>query len=152
VKTLAKPLDKAEIVERLRRVRPHTSRRWGTMSAHQMICHLADAFRMAIGERPVSERTHLLNRTIVKWAALYLPVPWPRGIPTRPEIDPCRGGTGPGEFTADLTELERLLERVTVRPRTFEWRAHPTFGSLSESAWLRWGYLHMDHHLRQFGL
>jgi len=25
------------------------------------------------------------------------------------------------------------------------------FGRLSDAAWLRWGYLHMDHHLRQFG-
>jgi hypothetical protein len=29
---------------------------------------------------------------------------------------------------------------------------HPIFGAMSERAWLRWGYLHMDHHLRQFGV
>ena len=25
-------------------------------------------------------------------------------------------------------------------------------GTLSEAAWLRWAYLHTDHHLRQFGV
>jgi hypothetical protein len=28
---------------------------------------------------------------------------------------------------------------------------HPVFGAMSDSAWRRWGYLHTDHHLRQFG-
>jgi hypothetical protein len=26
------------------------------------------------------------------------------------------------------------------------------FGRMSQAAWLRWAYLHMDHHLRQFGV
>ena len=28
---------------------------------------------------------------------------------------------------------------------------HPFFGAMSPNQWLRWGYLHTDHHLRQFG-
>jgi hypothetical protein len=32
----------------------------------------------------------------------------------------------------------------------FEGQQHPIFGPMSRSAWLRWAYLHMDHHLRQF--
>jgi hypothetical protein len=28
---------------------------------------------------------------------------------------------------------------------------HPIFGPLSYPQWMRWGYLHCDHHLRQFG-
>jgi len=29
--------------------------------------------------------------------------------------------------------------------------ARPIFGPLTRAEWLRWGYLHADHHLRQFG-
>lgn len=29
---------------------------------------------------------------------------------------------------------------------------HPGFGRMSQSDWLRWGYRHVDHHLRQFGV
>jgi len=57
------------------------------MSAHQMVCHLSDSFRMAIGEKRVSEDITPLRRTIVKWIVLYLPLRWPAGILTRPEID-----------------------------------------------------------------
>jgi hypothetical protein len=112
---------------------------------------MSDAFRMGMGHKPVSQATSPLQRTLVKWIALYLPLPWPPGILTRPEIDQECGGTRPGEFAADVAQLEALVEIVTAETRSFEWPRHPIFGRMSEADWLRWGYLHMDHHLRQFG-
>jgi len=150
MKTLARPRDKAEIVRRLKEIRPESSRRWGRMTAHQMICHLSDSFRMVLGEKPVSPVAGPFPRTIVKWVALYLPVTWPVGIPTMSEIDQGRGGTLPGDFTLDVARLEALLDFVASEPRSFPWPSHPLFGRMSDAAWLRWGYLHMDHHLRQF--
>lgn len=41
MKTLARERDKAEIVRRLRVVGPESARRWGRMTAHQMVCHLS---------------------------------------------------------------------------------------------------------------
>jgi hypothetical protein len=121
------------------------------MSVHQMVCHLSDGFRMGIGRKLVSHIAGPLRRTVVKWLALYVPVAWPPGILTRPEIDQEAGGTAPIDFATDVAQLEALLELVTTRPRTFDWQPHPIFGGMSDAAWLRWGYLHMDHHLRQFG-
>ena len=152
MKTLARARDKAEILERLRRVRPDSVRRWGRMSAHQMVCHLSDAFRMALGQKPVSPASSVLQRTIVKWIALYAPLRWPPGILTRPEIDQERQGTGPMDFDADVAEVERLVEIVATAGSRFAWPVHPIFGRMSHSGWLRWSYLHMDHHLRQFGV
>ncbi len=115
MKTLARHRDKAEILQRLRAVRPDSVRRWGRMSAHQMVCHLSDSFRMVLGQKPVCDATGRLQRTIVKWIALYLPLPWPAGIPTRPELDQELGGTRPVDFAADVAELEALLDRVTTQ-------------------------------------
>ena len=28
---------------------------------------------------------------------------------------------------------------------------HPMMGHMSKWEWMRWGFLHTDHHLRQFG-
>ncbi len=151
MKSLAQSRDRAEILRRLRTVRPESVRRWGRMSAHQMVCHLADALRMGTGQKPVSHATSLLHRTIVKWIVLYVPLRWPAGILTRPEIDQELGGTRPCDFAADVAQLEALLELVTAQTRSFHWQLHPIFGRMSDAAWLRWGYLHMDHHLRQFG-
>jgi len=151
MKTLARQRDKAEILHRLRKLRAESVPRWGRMSPHQMVCHLSDSFRMVVGQKPVSHATSLLHRTIVKWIALYLPLPWPAGIRTRPEIDQELGGTRPVDFAADVAQLEALLELITAQTRSVDRQLHPTLGTMSDAAWLRWGYLHMDHHLRQFG-
>lgn len=117
-----------------------------------MICHLSDSFRMGTGQKPVSHATGPLQRTLIKWTVLYLPLPWPAGILTRPEIDQELGGTRPVDFAADVAQLEALLELITAQTRSFDWELHPMFGRMPEPAWLRWGYLHMDHHFRQFGV
>ena len=151
MKTLARQRDKDEVLRRLKSVGLESPRRWGRMSVHQMVCHVSDAFRMAMGRKAVSPASGLLKRTIVKWIALHLPLPWPAGIPTSPEIDQEAGGTSPVVFAADVAELAVLVEIFTAPARSFAWQPHPIFGTLSDAAWLRWGYLHMDHHLRQFG-
>ena len=133
-------------------MRPDRLPRWGRMSAHQMICHLSDAIRMMTGEKSVRVTTDPLRRTVVKWIALYVPLPWPRGIPTSPEIDQLKGGTKPVAFTSDLAQLEALVTAVPTSGRRLDGHAHPIFGSMSEAAWLRWAYLHLNHHLRQFGV
>lgn len=150
MKTLAREPCKIEIVRRLNTVRPDSPRRWGRMSAHQMICHLGDAFLMMMGGKAVSGATVPMPRVLVKCIALYLPLRWPAGILTRPEIDQQCGGTKPVDFGADVARVEALLDVVTMPETRFE-SEHPVFGRMSQDAWLRWGYLHMDHHLRQFG-
>src|ERR1700704_3346942 len=113
MKTLARHRDRAEILQRLRAVRPESARRCGRMSAHQMVCHLSDSFLVVTGQKPVSHSTSVLQRTVVKWIALYVPLPWPAGIPTTPEVDQERGGTRPVNFATDVAQLEALLEHVT---------------------------------------
>jgi hypothetical protein len=142
---------RAEIRRRLRTVRPDSARRWGQMSAHQMICHLTDAYHIALGQKRVSEATGPLQRTLLKWTALYLPVRWPAGVETRPEIDQRCGGTTPGDFADDVAQLEAVLDLVAAHPRDLAWPDHPIFGRMSHRDWMRWAYLHADHHLRQFG-
>ena len=151
MKTLARARDREELVDRLRRVRPDSVARWGRMSAPQMICHLADAFRMATGEKAVSAASGPLQRTLVKWLALYIPIAWPAGILTRPEIDPASGGTRPLDFARDVAQVEMLLAKTAAQSPTV-CPIHPIFGPMSHRAWLRWAYLHTDHHLRQFGV
>lgn len=153
MQTLAKERDKTEILRRLQALRPDSARRWGWMSAHQMVCHLLDSCHVATGEKYASPATGLLQRTAVKWIALYVPLRWPPGIPTRPEIDQqAGGGRRRGDFAADIAELEALLQSLCTRGKDLDGRTHPIFGRMSEAAWLRWGYLHSDHHLRRFGM
>jgi hypothetical protein len=149
MKSLSDPATKQSIADRVSLIRPHAAPRWGRMSAHQMICHLSDSWRAALGEKSVSPATGLFQRTLMKWGALYIPIEWPKEVQTRPEMDQTKGGTPPGDFEQDRAVLLNLTDRFCASNPGF---AHPIFGVLTDSERLRWGYLHMDHHLRQFGV
>jgi Protein of unknown function (DUF1569) len=151
MKSLEDPQCKAEIVERIERVRQDSPRRWGKMNAPQMVCHLNDCFLAVIGDEPISSAPGRYPRTLFKWIALYAPVRWPRGVQTRPEFDQLIGGTVPAEFEEDKRRLLGLVEEFAAMPEGVQSKAHPIFGGMSARDWMRWGYLHTDHHLRQFG-
>lgn|SRR5512146_558203 len=150
-KTLANERDKQEIVARIEKIQPSSIRRWGKMTCHQMICHLCDSFRGPMGTRHLSPVKMPGPAWLVKWIALKSRIPWPHGVKTRPEADQLIGGTPPVDFETDCAELLLLLERFTADPKDFQWHPHPMFGAMTDEDWMRWGYLHMDHHLRQFG-
>jgi hypothetical protein len=151
MKTLSNPRDKEEILRRLQTIGPETPRRWGKMSAHQMVCHLSDGCRMYIGEKKVKPTAGAFRPALLRWIAIWSAMPWPRGFRTAPEINQEIGGTPPAQFAADKRELCALLERLARRPKDFEWQPHPHFGQMSERSWMRLAYLHANHHLRQFG-
>ena len=149
--TLENSADRQVILERLGKLRPESPRQWGKMNAHQAVCHLCDSFRVGMGDRAVSGKGFPLGG-VIKWVALYVPLKWTHGTPTMPEVDQLKFGTRPVEFAADVSELERLVGRFSTVPREFSWKPHPFFGEMSDRDWMRWGWLHMDHHFRQFGV
>jgi Protein of unknown function (DUF1569). len=153
--TLLDPRERAAIDARLAALTPDRARRWGRMTAPQMVCHLTDAFRGVLGERGnagPARPAGFLARTAMKWAALYLPLPWPRGLRTSSSADQERGGTPPTVFEHDLAALRATTDRFLRELPAVSRRPHYLFGPLSEAQWARWAYRHMDHHLRQFGL
>jgi hypothetical protein len=121
------------------------------MNASQMICHLSDAFFGVMGDKPIAPVTGLNLWPLMTWFVLYAPMKWPPGVATRPEMDQLIGGTPPSQFDADMRTLLAAFGKFTAQPRSFQFRPHPMFKQMSEKDWMRWGYLHTDHHLRQFG-
>jgi hypothetical protein len=144
--------EKLEILRRLRNVRPASNGLWGRMSPHQMICHLKDSFQMAFGEKQVKSIGNIFHRTLAKWIAFSVPLPIPKNRPTLPEINQEIKGTCPQDFEKDLAELVKLVERFAEQADAFYAMDHPIFGTMSAKQWARWGYLHTNHHLRQFGV
>ncbi len=149
MKTLHDPAVKADVLRRLGTLGNDSVRRWGRMNVEQMICHLADSFRFALGDVPGSELRFPLPAFLVRWVGLHLPLPWMKGAPTLPEFDQLKGGTPPTSLDGDRTELMELIERFVAKAE--RWPEHPVMGRLSREEWGIWGYRHLDHHLRQFG-
>jgi hypothetical protein len=149
MKNLSSAHDLAEILTRIAQVTDSDARRWGSMSAHEMLCHLRDAFAYPLGERAVAPVKRLIPRFLFKWVALQLPIRWPPGISAPPEVDQRIGGTPPVDFEPDRAALLDNVGRFARAAGPFG--PHPIFGAMTSADWMRWGYLHCDHHLRQFG-
>lgn len=150
MKTLLSVRDQHEILDRLTKIRPDAVPRWGSMSTAQMVCHLSDSFRASLGEKFVSPAEGGPKSRFFKWAALWVPLPWPHGIKTRPEMDQRGGGTPPTELVSDLEAFRVLFDRFCAFD--CEFAPHATFGQMSRAERMRHAYLHVDHHLRQFGV
>ena len=129
MKTMARAEDKAGIIRRLKTVRPECTRRWGRMSAHQMVCHLSDAFRLVTHQKAASPATGLLQATVVKWIALYVST-------LMAGRSPYATGNGSGSRRHSTRRLRSRSRRARGPSRGrqhtaagYDWPAHPIFGS-----------------------
>jgi hypothetical protein len=145
------PAVREAAVRRLAALSAAARQLWGRMIAHGMICHPDDSFSLPLGERPASMATGLYQRTLMKWAALLPGQRWPHNSPTRPEMEQGAGRTAAVDFDADCTRLAQRIARILgTRPPV-----RPAASAFRQTNWgpmAAMGYLHADHHLRQFGV
>ncbi len=146
--TLTRSIDHATIAERVRALQATDQARWGLMNAGEMLCHLRGALRMAMGEIPAAPIDLPMPRTLLKSRALWVPLPWHKSFRTVPSLERGTPTMQSGVFEEDRAEVLADLERF-CRPEQAR-VDHPMFGPMSFEDWMRWGYLHADHHLRQF--
>lgn len=139
------------LLRRLGTIQPGSLRRWGTLTPHEMLCHLGDATEMVVGARPRKGTVRDRSRPLVKLLGLWSPIPWPHGWPTNPAHDPRAEGTRPSVFAHDLARAVSGLEAVAGAMPGSLIRTHGFFGTMSVRDWQRWAYRHTNHHLRQFG-
>jgi hypothetical protein len=147
-KTLASPADCEEIRRRIAALAPESPRRWGSMSIGGMLCHVDDSYRAVLGERPFSTAKLAVPPWFAKLVALRAPMQWPRNLMTAESVRQGGGGTPPVAFAEDRARLLKTFQRFCGCTQLMT--VHPMFGSMKRADWLRWGYLHADHHLRQF--
>jgi DinB family protein len=132
--------------DRVNTLTPDRKPQWGRMSAPQMVCHLAESLKMALGELPVKSKKVPIRYPPLKQLIVYL-APFPKNVPTAPELL----ARSPRDWNADVADLQGLVDRFSARGARASWPEHPAFGKLSGRAWGVLAYRHMDHHLRQFG-
>ena len=137
---------RAEYQRRIASLTPSMARKWGRISAQQMVCHLSDQVRMALGEIPTTPIPGPMRYWPIKHLVIG-PLPWPHGAKSPPESWTSR----PGEFEGDKTTLRELLERFGSRAPQSEWPDHPLFGNMTRELWGQLTCKHFNHHLTQFG-
>jgi hypothetical protein len=148
MKSLATVEVLSEIRGRLRSVRVDDRARWGKMTAKRMVRHLICSNEVALGERVV-EPTAMPVPVLMKFVALRSGLRWPKNIQTVPELKRAIAENSEVEFNVLARAVVESMEAVARGTRYAP--SHPMFGPMTPEEWMRWGYLHADHHLRQFG-
>ncbi len=149
MKNLLNPTDRDALILRLQHLRPETKGRWGKMNAAQIVAHLTDPLRVAIGDRTAEPMNSVFSKWPVSQCVVWW-MPWPKGAPTADEFIQGKKGTPPAVFEEDKQKLLLTIHRFAHFQEPFA--PSPVFGSLSNRAWGRLMWRHIDHHLRQFGL
>jgi len=147
MKNLWKPRDREELLVRLGGLGPGSKARWGSFTATKMLSHVNDALRMSSGTLEISLKKTPLRFPVVKHAAVYF-APWPKGVPTAPELL-ARGNDA--EWEVESAAFPLAVDGFANRPKNAALPLHPAFWRLSRHAWGRLAWRHIDHHFRQFG-
>jgi hypothetical protein len=144
--------DIPSLLARLERLTPDSQRLWGSMSVGQMMTHCTDQVQIVLGEKPARQRGTAFSRWFSKWVAMNVPMKLPKNMKTIAELDPNRPlMTQPTEFVRDRASLAGTLQRLDNVPEAHQF-AHPVFGTLSKTEAIKLTHIHLDHHLRQFGV
>jgi hypothetical protein len=148
MKTLFDPAVREDFCQRVDRLTAESAPRWGKFTAAQMLAHLNDSLRMAIGELPTAPKKGPFRYWPLKPLVLYV-LPFPKSVPTAPELlKRC----ATADLAAEQDTFKRLAERAASKPVTDRWPDHPAFGTLDREAWGKLGWKHTEHHLKQFGV
>lgn len=148
MRTLFDPARRAAIVRRIEALRPDSQRRWGRMSAPQMVAHLTDQMHHTLGDYPCDPVPSLLRMAPLRYLAIYW-MPWPRG---RVQGPPGAFLRQPTVWEADRAGLVELVERFGAREPRGDWPEHALFGRMSGRDWGVFCHKHFHHHLTQFGV
>jgi hypothetical protein len=144
-------LDAAGVLSRLDKLTPDAKPQWGRFTPGELLCHLADPVRVALGEKPARRVRGVLALPGLAHLVVWV-LPWPKGAPTAPEFLPQQGMTNPTDFAEDKKTLLSALQRFAAIREGQRLSPSPVFGQLSRRGWGRLTWRHLDHHLRQFGL
>jgi hypothetical protein len=140
-----------QVKTRLGQLVPQTERRWGKMTAAQMLAHCSVSMQWAVGE-VVPEKGALPAR-LMGW--LVKPMVFRNDDPMRKNSP-----TAKSLIVADERVLDRERDRLSGLIDKFALggapgctrNPHSFFGRMTAEQWAILMYKHLDHHLRQFGV
>jgi oxepin-CoA hydrolase/3-oxo-5,6-dehydrosuberyl-CoA semialdehyde dehydrogenase len=144
----------ADAVSKFNTLLPQTMGIWGKMNAQQTVEHLADFFKLSIGEIefPLSvPEEHLPKMKEFLYSEKMFRENTKAPLNVMPEEPVAEKQPS---YEAAIFALESAIHNFTVHFEENETTTtlHPAFGWLNREGWILLHYKHIHHHLRQFNL
>ncbi len=139
---------RSAILNRINALKPGSAPKWGSMTVNEMMFHCAKIHNEIIKGKQTNINP-TLRQHFLKILVLQLMKEIPKGIKTNPKYLKAKED----EILFE-TEQNHLIESVNQIANHNEeiYGNHPLLGPLHTKQWRRFMYMHLDHHLRQFGV
>lgn len=146
--SLFDPAESRALLDRIKRLNPATQGQWGLMNVAQMLAHTQQPLRVATGELAV--KRGLLGRMV---GGYFKKQVLAKGFRRNATTDKAFVVADNRKFEEERTKLVQLITDFTVKgPAGLTEHPHPFFGKMTPAEWDQLQWLHLDHHLRQFGV
>jgi len=141
--------DNKEVIERINKLTPESKAQWGKMTVDQMLSHCQAPLDFTFGNTPM--KANFLMRIIGKILKKKVlgGTEFKKNSPTAPAFIRTE------KYDFDQTKKE-LIEKIGIfselGKKAIKTTNHPFFGELTYDEWSQMHTMHLDHHLRQFGV
>ena len=140
-----------DFTRRVEALRVDSQRKFGKMSIEQMLKHLRNAHEVAIGDKQMVDESNPLVRGVLFFAIARVITTWPGGRIKAPDYwTPPADFDFEGERKGLLSAMKRFVDALEKTPNTVQ--VHPMLGPLTMKKWSQLNGVHINHHMRQFGV
>lgn len=137
-----------QMFARVNKLTPSSQRKWGKMSVSQMLKHMSVAFAVPTGKikLPKDKLYYLSANPFARWLLVKAITKWPKNMVTAdsfivkddPAFEPTKKEL--------LGNMDAFLHAQSLDGQ------HPVFGVMDKELWGQAMYIHLNHHLEQFGV
>jgi hypothetical protein len=143
------PSDNQLIIDRINKLSPESRSQWGKMNAAQMLSHCHGPIDVAFGDLNLKANFFMqLLGKMLKTKILKSPE-FKKDSPTAPAFirkEAC-------DFEQSKVGLIKRINKFSeLGEKSIKTTKHPFFGEMTLSEWDRLHVMHLDHHLKQFGV
>ena len=138
------------LINRINKLTPETSAKWGKMNVTQMLAHCCITYEYIFDER--TDKPNFLMKWMLKKFVKKKVVSeemYEKNSPTGPAfiIKDTR------DFENEKTRLIYYINKVAEKGSAFfEGKSSVSFDDLNSTEWNNMMYKHLNHHLSQFGV
>lgn len=141
--------DYEAIIARINSLSENSQKMWGKMTVSQMIEHCIRPFQVALGELKLKKTlVGILFGGLAKKSFLS-GKPMAKNLPTDKSFIVK---SNPTLENAKQQLLEYIKKFIDMDKNELEACIHPFFGKMTSDEWGKLFALHLDHHLKQFGV
>jgi len=149
MKSLFDPAAVNEVKQRMALLTPDTQRQWGKMDPAQMLAHCSAAMEVSVGDKIMKQI--LIGKIFgnIAKTSMLSGKPMGRNLPTEKTYIV----SDERDLNHERQRLEILIDRFqSGGPEKCTKHPHSFFGIMTPEEWSAMNYIHLDHHLKQFGV